>query len=76
MAKYDFTNYKKFLEFRDELPEGHRACFQALVDKSRLLVAKISLQALVDTADAASRGMADGWRCYEERLIVTILRFS
>lgn len=46
-----------FMELKDKLPEEDRAHFQALVDEGRL-VAKTSLHAPVNMADAGSRGMA------------------
>lgn len=57
LAKYDFLNDSKLLDFKDKLPQQDRTQFQALIDKGKL-VARTLLQAVVSAANTASRSMA------------------
>ncbi|KAH1173990.1 hypothetical protein KIL84_017829 [Mauremys mutica] len=57
LAKYDFTKYSKFVEFRDKLPQKAMAQFQTLINGGKL-AAKTSLQAAVDSNDTVSKAFA------------------
>lgn len=54
MAKYDYTNCNKFKSFLEHLPKEHREHMQAIIKEGPLL-AKTSVQASLDAADAAAR---------------------
>lgn len=54
LTKYDFSNYSKLLDFKDQ---EDKAQFEALIDAGKL-VAKTSLQDIEDAADTILRGIA------------------
>lgn len=59
LAKYDFSNYAKLVEFLEDLPQDKQQPFQTLEEEG-CLTAKGSLQAAVHAADTSSRSLATG----------------
>ncbi|EMP36979.1 hypothetical protein UY3_05780 [Chelonia mydas] len=52
LVKYDFLSYSKLVEFQAFLPPEQQQAFQALLDEGKL-VAKVALQAMVDTVSCS-----------------------
>lgn len=59
LAKYTFNNYTKLAEFLKDTPEDKHQWFQALLDKGHMM-AKVSLQAIVDEVKMSSQSLATG----------------
>lgn len=57
MVKYGFLNYATFADFTDKLPQD-RAEFSVIIEESKI-VARTTLQSVVDAADTYSRAMAN-----------------
>lgn len=57
LAKDNFLNYTKFVEFTDSFPQQDRAHFQALINEGKL-ISRTTLQSAVNAADVSSSIMA------------------
>lgn len=59
LAKYDFFSYSKLMDFQAFLPPERQQDFQRQLDEGKL-VAKVTLQDMVNAAYTASRSLASG----------------
>nr|XP_042697612.1 uncharacterized protein LOC122172305 [Chrysemys picta bellii] len=59
LNRHNFNSWASFAKFKDSLPPDAHQEFMALVDEG-MAVAKTSLQASLDSADAAARTIASG----------------
>ncbi|EMP37764.1 hypothetical protein UY3_05047 [Chelonia mydas] len=59
LNRHNFNSWEAVGKFKDNLPQGSQQEFTALVDDGKA-VAKTSLQASLDSADAAARTIASG----------------
>ncbi|EMP29312.1 hypothetical protein UY3_13581 [Chelonia mydas] len=60
LSRHNFNSWAVVRKFKDNFSQGSQQEFMALVDKGKA-VAKTSLQASLDSADAAARTTASGW---------------